>query len=143
MTDRIHSCKESPNGRHAYIQVNDVVMCVLCKRRPDLAREGFTEIPLRDYPPTVVTFTAEEIAASRYPRVLDRLTPEDGADRIHSCKDAPDGRHHWARRRDGRICAYCERREFGPQPTPFPTVDHNDAEQEPSNEAFWQDLGRP
>lgn len=46
MTDRIHSCKESPNGRHQYVQVGSGldVRCVHCKRRPDLAREGFTYV---------------------------------------------------------------------------------------------------
>ena len=28
------------------------------------------------------------------------------------CPTAPNGLHVWARRRDGRICAYCDKREY-------------------------------
>ncbi len=35
-------------------------------------------------------------------------------DRMESCKESPDGKHEWARRRDGYRCAWCEQREYGP-----------------------------
>ena len=29
------------------------------------------------------------------------------------CPSSPDGHHVWARRRDGKRCAYCDKRKFG------------------------------
>ena len=34
-------------------------------------------------------------------------------EQYRECPDSPNGEHVWARRRDGRRCAYCDKLEFG------------------------------